>query len=356
MKVGILGDGLTSLALAKMLVNKSIYVDLLAEDKVTNYSQSRTFGITKKNFDFFTHKILDIKKISWKLSNIEIYTENLPNQKILEFKKKKSEIFSIIRNHQLYKNLNIELKKNKFFNKKLYKNNDVSIINQYDLVFNCNKNHLITKKFFSKKIEKKYNSVAHTTIIKHKKIDNKSAVQIFTKIGPIAFLPISNFETSIVYSVNTSERVDLETLIKKYNTKYSILKILDKNSFELGSSNLRKYFYENILCFGDLIHKIHPLAGQGFNMTIRDIIDLSNIIDEKIELGLELNSSIFEEFEKKTKHRNFIFSQGIDLIYNFFDQERKINGKLISNSLKYFGKNKYFKEIFSKFADEGLPL
>jgi len=356
MKVGILGDGLTSLALAKMLVNKSIYVDLLAEDKVTNYSQSRTFGITKKNFDFFTHKILDIKKISWKLSNIEIYTENLPNQKILEFKKKKSEIFSIIRNHQLYKNLNIELKKNKFFNKKLYKNNDVSIINQYDLVFNCNKNHLITKKFFSKKIEKKYNSVAHTAIIKHKKIDNKSAVQIFTKIGPIAFLPISNFETSIVYSVNTSERVDLETLIKKYNTKYSILKILDKNSFELGSSNLRKYFYENILCFGDLIHKIHPLAGQGFNMTIRDIIDLSNIIDEKIELGLELNSSIFEEFEKKTKHRNFIFSQGIDLIYNFFDQERKINGKLISNSLKYFGKNKYFKEIFSKFADEGLPL
>jgi 2-octaprenyl-6-methoxyphenol hydroxylase len=356
MKVGILGDGLTSLALAKMLVNKSIYVDLLAEDKVTNYSQSRTFGITKKNFDFFTHKILDIKKISWKLSNIEIYTENLPNQKILEFKKKKSEIFSIIRNHQLYKNLNIELKKNKFFNKKLYKNNDVSIINQYDLVFNCNKNHLITKKFFSKKIEKKYNSVAHTAIIKHKKIDNKSAVQIFTKIGPIAFLPISNFETSIVYSVNTSDRVDLETLIKKYNTKYSILKILDKNSFELGSSNLRKYFYENILCFGDLIHKIHPLAGQGFNMTIRDIIDLSNIIDEKIELGLELNSSIFEEFEKKTKHRNFIFSQGIDLIYNFFDQERKINGKLISNSLKYFGKNKYFKEIFSKFADEGLPL
>ena len=181
-------------------------------------------------------------------------------------------------------------------------------------------------------------------------------MQIFTKIGPIAFLPISSFETSIVYSVNTNAPVDLETLISKYNTKYSILKILDKNSFELGSLNLRKYFYKHILCFGDLIHKIHPLAGQGFNMTIRDIIVLSNIIDEKIELGLELNPSIFEEFEKKTKHRNFIFSQGIDLIYNFFDQERKINGKLISNSLKYFGKNKFFEEIFSKIADEGLTL
>ena len=356
MKICVLGDGLTSLVLAKILVNKKIHVDILCEDNAINYSHSRTFGITKKNYDFFSKEVLNLKKISWKLDNIEVYTENLPNQKILEFKKNNSEIFSIIRNNQLYKNLNTELKKNKFFNKKLYKNNDLSIINKYDLVFNCNKNHFITKKHFSKKIEKKYSSVAHTAIIKHKKIDNKSAVQIFTKIGPIAFLPISNFETSIVYSVNTSDPVDLETLIKKHNTKYSILKILEKNSFVLESLNLRKYYYKNILCFGDLIHKIHPLAGQGFNMTIRDIIDLSNIIDEKIELGLELNSSIFEEFEKKTKHRNFIFSQGIDLIYNFFDQERKIKGRLISNSLKYLGKNKYFKEIFSKFADEGLPL
>ncbi len=356
MKVGILGDGLTSLALAKMLVNKCIYVDLLSEDKAINYSQSRTFGITKKNFDFFTHKILDIKKISWKLSNIEIYTENLPNQKILEFKKTNSKIFSIIRNDQLYKNLNIDLKSNKFFKKKSIRNNNFSIIEKYNLIFNCNKDHSITKKFFSKKIEKEYKSVAHTAIVKHQKIDNQVAIQIFTKLGPIAFLPISNSETSIVYSINTNKSVDLESLINKYNTKYSILKILDKKSFKLKSLNLRNYYYKNILCFGDLIHKIHPLAGQGFNMTIRDIIDLSKIIDNKIELGLELNSSIFYEFEKKTKHRNFIFSQGIDLIYNFFDQERKIKGQFISQSLKYLGKNKYFKEIFTKFADEGLSF
>ena len=356
MKVGILGDGLTSLALAKMLVNKCIYVDLLSEDKAINYSQSRTFGITKKNFDFFTHKILDIKKIYWKLSNIEIYTENLPNQKILEFKKTNSKIFSIIRNDQLYKNLNIDLKSNKFFKKKSIRNNNFSIIEKYNLIFNCNKDHSITKKFFSKKIEKEYKSVAHTAIVKHQKIDNQVAIQIFTKLGPIAFLPISNSETSIVYSINTNRPVDLESLINKYNTKYSILKILDKKSFKLKSLNLRNYYYKNILCFGDLIHKIHPLAGQGFNMTIRDIIDLSKLIDNKIELGLELNSSIFYEFEKKTKHRNFIFSQGIDLIYNFFDQERKIKGQFISQSLKYLGKNKYFKEIFTKFADEGLSL
>ena len=53
MKICILGVGLTSLTLAKLLVNKTIAVDLLFEDKAVNYSKSRTFGITKKNYEFF---------------------------------------------------------------------------------------------------------------------------------------------------------------------------------------------------------------------------------------------------------------------------------------------------------------
>ena len=48
MNVCILGDGLTSLALAKMLVNKNILVDLIFEDKLIDYSNSMTIGITKK--------------------------------------------------------------------------------------------------------------------------------------------------------------------------------------------------------------------------------------------------------------------------------------------------------------------
>ena len=70
-------------------------------------------------------------------------------------------------------------------------------------------------------------------------------------------------------SINVSE------IINSYNFKYKIKKIEKVNFFELKSFNLRSYHYENILAFGDLLHKIHPLAGQGFNMTIRDIIILN---------------------------------------------------------------------------------
>ena len=86
---------------------------------------------------------------------------------------------------------------------------------------------------------------------------------------------------------------------------------------------MRSYFHKNILAFGDLLHRIHPLAGQGFNMTIRDVKIFDKIIKEKIDLGLPLDSSVNYEFEKK-KHKNYIFSNGIDLIYEFFNFEKEI--------------------------------
>ena len=70
------------------------------------------------------------------------------------------------------------------------------------MIINCDPQNIITKKYFSKKITKKYNSRAYTTIIKHDKITNNTALQIFTREGPLAFLPISNNETSIVFSLN----------------------------------------------------------------------------------------------------------------------------------------------------------
>ena len=81
------------------------------------------------------------------------------------------------------------------------------------------------------------------------------------------------FKNSYKCGVGWKFNAQLPTKNEMYNLKFSIL---------------RKYYYKNILSFGDLLHKIHPLAGQGFNMTIRDIKILSSIIDEKLKLGLEL--------------------------------------------------------------------
>jgi len=357
MKVCILGNNLTALTLAKALVNYEIDVDVLHNKKNYKISDSRTIGITKNNLDFFNSSIINIEKLTWKLKRIEIFSENLDKEKLINFEADKEQLFSIIRNYKLLRLLENDLTKNKYFNPIFINKKNLFLLNKYELVINCDTSSVISKRYFSKKIVKKYNSYAYTTIISHDKILNDTALQIFTKKGPIAFLPISNKETSIVYSVhslNNLKNENIEKLIKDKNFKYRIRSMGKINSFELESLNLRSYYHNNILAFGDLLHKIHPLAGQGFNMTIRDIKILLEIIKKKLDLGLPLDSSVSLEFQKNLKYKNFIFSNGIDLIYELFNIERKMNISLISNSVKHISNYPLVNKMFTKIADRGV--
>ena len=358
MRVCILGAGLSSLTLAKALVNENIFVDLFTQKKTTRVHKSRTLGISKSNVDFFNNNIVDIKKILWNIKKIEVSTDNLKNENILNFQNKNNGIFSIIKNYELYNILNKNLNKNKFFKKKYYRNKLPNLEN-YNLVINTDYFNPITKKFFFKLITKKYNSFAYTTLIHHEKINNNIARQIFTKRGPLAFLPVSNSLTSVVYSLHNKLNEDSESiknLINKYNFNYNLTKIEKIDSFELKSLNLRSYCHDNILAFGDLLHRIHPLAGQGFNMTIRDIKIFMDIIHSRIKLGLQLDSSIGIEFQNTLRHKNLIFSNGIDFIYEFFNLERKTNNKILSKSVQLLGKNPFINKIFMNVADKGLVI
>ena len=96
----------------------------------------------------------------------------------------------------------------------------------------------------------------------------------------------------------------------------------------------KKYCYKNLLFFGDPIHSIHPLAGQGFNMTIRDIIKFNEIIEKRKSLGLDIDKDIFKEFENKSKSYNLYFHLELILFMNFL------------NLIKFIPKN-ISKKIFS---------
>jgi len=357
MKVCILGNSLTALTLAKTLVNFKINVEALHIKKNLDFSKTRTIGLSKSNIDFFNKKITNIEPFLWKLKKIEIFSDNLSREKLINFEKKNEQIFSIIRNYNLHRVLKNDLSKNKFYNTKLFNNKNLSFIKNYDLIINCDPSNIITRKYFSRKIIKSYDSHALTTTIKHDKIINDTASQIFTKKGPLAFLPISNTETSVVYSIHNSKdqkKININELIKNNNFKYKIKKINKVQSFDLKSLSLRSYYYDNILAFGDLLHKIHPLAGQGFNMTIRDIKILSDIIENRLDLGLPLDSTINAEFENNAKFKNLIFSNGVDLIHEFFNIERKIKSNFLSKSVQKISKYPSINKIFTKIADKGI--
>ena len=365
MNICVIGNNLTSLALSKALVSKKINVTVFYNYKKKYLKSNRSIGITNENINFINKQILKINKNFLNpINQIEIYTEKNRNKKILNFTESGKGLFNLIKAEKLYKLLKNNLYKKKFFKlKKIKKNNFYNNIiknENFDLIINCEKNNIIVKSFFNKNFKKDYFSDAYTGIIFHQKIQNKKAIQIFTKYGPLAFLPLSNNQTSFVFSVykekkNLNEKNILE-LIRVYNKNYLIKKFSKIEKINLKFSFARNYFNGKILLFGDSLHQVHPLAGQGFNMTLRDLKILLNQIQNKIDLGLPLDSSLLNEFEKKTKHYNLIYSNGINFIQDFFKLDNKFKNNYSEKIMNFVGKNNFINNLFIKVANRGLTI
>ena len=103
-------------------------------------------------------------------------------------------------------------------------------------------------------------------LINSVRVKEKNCPPIFKKWEKIYFedvVPISEAE--------------LKKLILKNNQEYKISSVSNFENSKLKSKILRNYYHNNILAFGDMLHQIHPLAGQCFNMAIRDLKSLLSI-------------------------------------------------------------------------------
>ena len=343
MNICLLGNNLTNLLLANILLKKKINIDIISQSSHLSLRNTiRTIAISSENYNFLKKNIKGINNLGWPTEKIKIFSEKSQSTELFEFKNKNQNNFYLLKYNDLYK----LLKKNKFIKFTRLKNYNFEKIKKrnYNLIINSEQNNKITKKFFQKKVEKNYKSFAHTAIIYHKKIVNKIAIQIFTNNGPLAFLPLSNNQTSIVFSNNSLKLINKKKLleiISQYSNIYNINKISDVESFNIKFSVLRKYNFKNILSFGDVIHKVHPLAGQGFNMTIRDIKSLSHILDHNINLGIDDGEMIAKQFQEKTQHLNFMYGLGIDSINSFFKLDSQLNNNLSKPIFKILNGNTF---------------
>ena len=361
MKICILGNGLSALVLARILAKKNIKVTIFCKKKKLQKKTPRTIGITNENVKFLSSKLEMGKTKGNPIKKIEIFKETDLKKEILSFKKENFDQFFIFEYYKIYnffnKNIN-QIKNLKVINTEYIKISD-TFLKSYDLVIDTELKNNFSKKYFFNKIEKKYMSKAYITVMKHEKTENNFAKQIFTKIGPLAYLPIDKERTSIVFSLSNKknesyDKSEIKNLIKKYNTKYKILGFEKFESSNLKFSLLRKYFYKNVLAFGDKLHTIHPLAGQGFNMTLRDIKILVNLIDKYTLEGITTNSSILREFENTTKYKNIIFASSIDFVHSFFIFQSYLPDIFSTNLFKLINRTKIIPNYGLKIADKGL--
>ena len=362
MKVCLIGYNPTNFIIASEFIKKGFKVDILFEKLKKKTKTNRTIGISKNNFEYLVLNTKKIIKYSWPIKKIKIFNKKNNSNEFLEFNNQDKKNFFLIKYTDLFNVLERNCKKSKKIFFKLAKKKEIEnleIKNKYSLVINSENNNFLTKKHLNQTIKKDYNSSAFTGILHHYKIENNTAIQIFTQYGPLAFLPLSETKTSIVYSVDKKYCFGHDEVKKKileFNKFYKAKKIDELESFDLKYYFSRNFFYKNILFFGDQMHKMHPLAGQGFNVTIRDIIVLNKLIDEKINCGLDLNKSLLEDFKNKVQHYNYIFTTGVNLINDFFILDNKFNSNISKNLFKILNRSKIFKKYSIIFADKGINL
>ena len=360
MKICLIGQNLTNLILASVFEEKKLNVDIYLNKKIQNIKTNRTIAVSSENFEYIKY-FTKSSVIPWKSKEIKIFTEGSKIKEIINFNKKKKEVFNLVSYSKLYEFFFKKTRKSKLI-KLIYTDTSKSAmlkkIKDYDLVINSETKNFISEKFFTNKLRKNYRSKAYTFLINHKRKNNDIAIQVFTKFGPLAFLPLSNIKTSIVFSCKGGkiDQNKMYDIFKKYNSFYSINKTSKIENFSLNFEMLRNYTHNNILAFGDLIHRIHPLAGQGFNMTIRDIKIISKIVNKKISLGLPVDISVGQDFQDSTRHLNYLYGKAIDGIYEFFKLDSNINNSISKPIFSILNKNSFFKKYSNILSDKGLNL
>ena len=376
-KICIIGGSLTGLVTAISLSKLNFEIDLITGNFVNNLKSSRTITVSENNFHFLNKLNISklLKKEIWICSKMKLYTESESGNfsEIFELNKedKNENIFYILENskimslmlNKIKKIKSISLKKNKIVSsinnsgllKSVKFNNNIS---KYSLVIICTgyNSSLVRNIFNDKMIENLYKEFAVTTIINHKPFKNNIARQIFLDESIFAMLPISKTKTSIVWSLKNFMKKKNNSFLKKrikiYASKY--LKEIKFNSkIEKNDLNLlirNKYYLNRTLLFGDALHSMHPFIGQSFNMTLRDLICLEKILEEKINLGLDIGSSdVLSEFSDVTKSRNFSFSIGSDILKNVLSFKKARN-----DIFKILNKSNLAKNIIFDVADKGL--
>ena len=213
-------------------------------------------------------------------------------------------------------------------------------------------------------IKKDYNEIAVTGYVKHN-FKNLNTSQFFLKEGPLAILPFSKNQFSFVWSlkkefynnklkeISNLIKIKLLDILKTKQKKFSISNI---QSYPVSLSLKRDYYGKNILILGEGLHTIHPVAGQGFNLVLRDIKKLDEIVKYYSGLGISIkNSYALSDFHKSRKPENLIMGLGIDATRNFFKRNKYLD-PFKETILRNISNNEILKKFSKIISNKGISF
>ena len=212
-----------------------------------------------------------------------------------------------------------------------------------------------------KRFDQNYNQSSIVGVVRHKNNHNDEAFQFFLPAGPLAILPLIGNRSCYVWTMSTSEAkriheldedLFLKRLVKVFDNRRGKIELdTPSNIFPISLSIANKLVDEKFALIGDSAHNIHPIAGQGLNLGIRDVACLSEILILARRNGEDIGA--VNVLRRYSKWRNFdIFTMALftDMTNKVFSNDNFLLQIARGISFDFISKSPILKSYLMKEA------
>jgi 2-octaprenyl-6-methoxyphenol hydroxylase len=168
--------------------------------------------------------------------------------------------------------------------------------------------------------------------VEHEKPHNGVAYEHFLPSGPFAILPMTGNRSSLVWT----EREDLAPALLKLDEDAFDAELASRFGSHLGATRAagprwsyplkfhlaRGFVAPRFALCGDSAHGIHPIAGQGLNLGLKDAAALCEVVLDAARLGLDIgNLDTLQKYERWRRFDSFALSAATDGLNRLFSND-----------------------------------